>query len=123
MSNCKTIGAASSGLVALASAVCLLGSAQAPASDTAYAQHSVTVSYRDLNLSTVDGATTLYRRISGAARLACGERDHSLFEQRHWESCVQGAIAGAVATVNNPLLRTVHSRETPRTHVTAMLAR
>jgi UrcA family protein len=123
MSNCKTIGAASSRLVALASAVCLLGTAQAPASDTADAQHSVTVSYRDLNLSTVDGATTLYRRISGAARLACGERDHSLFEQRHWKSCVQSAIAGAVATVDNPLLRTVHSRENPRTHVTAMLAR
>jgi len=123
MSNCKTIGAASSRLVALASAVCLLGTAQAPASDTANAQHSVTVSYRDLNLSTVDGATTLYRRISGAARFACGERDHSLFEQRHWKSCVQSAIAGAVATVNNPLLRTVHSRENPRTRVTAMLAR
>src|SRR6266436_9373666 len=122
MSNCKTIGVTSSRLVALASA-CLLGTAQAPASDTANAQHSVTVSYRELNLSTVDGATTLYRRISGAARFACGERDHSLFEQRHWESCVQGAIAGAVATVNNPLLRTVHSRETTRTHVTAMLAR
>jgi UrcA family protein len=96
---------------------------QASASDTANAQHSVTVSYRDLNLSTVDGATALYRRISGGARLACRERDHSLFEQRHWMSCVQGAIAGAVTTVNNPLLRTVHSRENPRTHVTAMLAR
>ena len=83
----------------------------------------MTVSYRDLNLSTVDGATALYRRISGGARLACRERDHSLFEQRHCMSCVQGAIAGAVATVNNPLLRTVHSRENPRTHVTAMLAR
>ena len=66
MSNCKTIGAKSSRLVALASAVCLLGTAQAPASDTANAQHSVTVSYRDLNLSTLDGATTLYRRITGA---------------------------------------------------------
>jgi len=41
---------------------------QASASDTANAQHSVTVSYRDLNLSTVDGATALYRRISGGAR-------------------------------------------------------
>ena len=97
--------------------------AQAPASDTASAQHSVTVSYRDLNLSTLDGATILYRRITGAARLACGEQGYGLFEQRHWESCVQNAIAGAVATVNNPLLRTVHSRENPRTHVTAMLAR
>jgi UrcA family protein len=123
MSNCKTIGAPSSRLVALASAVCLLGTAQAPASDTANAQHSVTVRYRDLNLSTLDGATTLYRRITGAARLACGERDHSLFEQRHWKSCVQSAIAGAVATVNNPLLSTVHSRENPRTQATAMLAR
>ncbi len=126
MSNCKTIGATSSRLVALASAVCLLGTAQAPAApaaNAANAQHSVTVSYRDLNLSTLDGATTLYRRITGAARLACGEQDHSLFVQRHWKSCVQSAIAGAVATVNNPLLSTVHSRENPRTHVTAMLGR
>jgi UrcA family protein len=123
MSNCKTIGATSSRLLALASAVCLLGSAQAPASDMANTQHSVTVNYRDLNLSTLDGATTLYRRITGAARLACGEQGRSLLEQGDWKSCVQGAIAGAVATVNNPLLRTVHSREHPRTDVTAMLAR
>lgn len=123
MSNRKTIGATSSRLVTLASAVCLLGTAQAPASDTAHAQHSVTVSYRDLNLSTLGGATALYRRITGAARLACGERGYGLFEQRRWKSCVQSAIAGAVATVNNPLLRTVHSRENPRTDVTAMLAR
>jgi len=123
MSNCKTIGATSSCLVALASAVCLLGTAQAPASDRANTQHGVTVNYRDLNLSTLDGATALYRRITRAARLACGQPDRSLFEQRHWKSCVQGAIAGAVATVNNPLLRTVHSRENPRSDVTAMLAR
>jgi UrcA family protein len=123
MSNCKTIGATSSRLVALASAVCLLGTAQAPASDMANTQHSVTVNYRDLNLSTLDGATALYRRITGAARFACGEQGYGLFEQRHWRSCVQSAIAGAVATVNNPLLTTVHSRENPRTDVTAMLAR
>jgi UrcA family protein len=123
MSNCKTIGATSSRLVTFASVVCLLGTAQAPASDMANAQHSVTVNYRDLNLSTLKGATTLYRRITGAARLACGDQGYGLFEQRRWKSCVQSAIAGAVATVNNPLLRTVHSRENPQTDVTAMLAR
>jgi len=123
MSNCKTIGATSSRLVALASAVCLLGIAHAPASEAATAQHSVTVNYRDLNLSTLDGATTLYQRITGAARLACGERGYGLFELRRWKSCVQGAIEGAVATVNNPLLTTVHSRNSLKTDVTAMLAR
>jgi len=68
MSNCKTIGAVSSRLVALASAVCLLGNRPGAGVDTANAQHSVTVSYRDLNLSRSMVPPPFYRRISGAAR-------------------------------------------------------
>ena len=51
---------------------------------------SETVSYRDLNLSTIEGATALYLRIKRAANHVCDE------------SCYQAAIADAVAKVNSP---------------------
>ena len=92
--------------VAAASLVCLLASANALASD-ASTQRSVKVSYSDLNLSTRAGATTLYQRISGAARFVCGDRGRPLDEIRRWNTCYHDAIADAVAAVNSPMLRTV----------------
>jgi len=72
---------------------------------------SVTVSYRDLNLMSVDGVVTLDQRIHGAARMVCGYEGRSLMEQRQWRDCYQGATARAVASVNNPLLTAVHGGE------------
>ena len=51
------------------SSLCLLGASAASAGPAA--AHSVTVNYRDLNLSTIDGAITLYQRLKGAARTVC----------------------------------------------------
>jgi len=78
------------------------------------AARTLTVRYADVNLATVAGATTLYRRIQGAARLVCGEPGRSLSEQREWAQCYRDAVNDAVATVNNPTLTAVHSgREAP----------
>ena len=107
--------------VVLASAVCLLGTAQALASEWA-SELSTTVSYNDLNLATLAGASTLYRRIKGAARWVCGDQGRRFEERRHWSSCYHGAIDQAVATVNSPLLSTLHSGATraPGSDVTAL---
>lgn len=107
--------------VAVASLGCLLGSAQALADGPGYATRSVTVHYGDLNLSTIAGAHTLYRRIVGAARFSCGYTGRSLLEQSEWKSCYQHAIADAVAAVNSPTLNTVYNQEYPGSSVIAML--
>jgi UrcA family protein len=88
--------------------VCALGSAAALASE-ANSVHHVTVKYSDLNMNTVAGATTLYGRIRGAARFACGEQGRRFEELREWNSCYHAAIAEAVANVNSPLLTSVHN--------------
>ena len=95
--------------LALGSAL-LAGTAVAagPAADRNSAARSMAVRYDDVNPTTVAGATTLYRRIQGAARLVCGEPGRSLLEQRAWNQCVHSAVAEAVATVNNPTLTAVH---------------
>jgi len=104
---------------ALASLACLLGSAAALAAD-GYAPRHLQINYTDLNMSSVAGATTLYNRIRGAARFVCGEKGRRWEEQRYWNECYREAIADAVATVNSPLLTSVHNGAT---NVSAVAAR
>lgn len=91
---------------ALASLVCVLGSTTALAA--ADATQQLHVAYSDLNMNSVAGATTLYNRIRGAARFVCGDKGRRWEEQRHWNECYRGAVADAVASVNSPLLTTLH---------------
>lgn len=105
--------------IALVSVVCLVASASALASD-AHSSRSLTVHYSDLNLSSLAGATTLYQRISGAARFVCGEQGRRFDEQKRWKACYQSAVADAVATVNSPLLTTVQNGAV---NVTAMITK
>ena len=88
--------------------VCLLGSAAALASEAPPPLH-VKVNYSDLNMNTLAGANTLYGRIRGAARFACGEQGRRWEEIRHWNNCYKEAVADAVASVNSPLLTSVHN--------------
>jgi UrcA family protein len=82
---------------------------------------SVTVSYRDLDLSTPHGAKVLYRRIQAAAKEVCGYRGAGLLEQSVWKGCYHNAIADAVGKVNNPLVTGVHTGRPAAK--TAMLAK
>ena len=83
---------------------------------------SVKVSYRDLNLSTISGAQTLYGRIKTAARSMCGYEGRNMFDQSYWNACYRGAIADAVAKVNSPLLTAVHTGR-PVDSTVAMLSK
>ena len=61
------------------------------------------VSLRDLNLGTADGARTLYRRITSAARTVCRDAD-----RRAVRTCRSRAVDVAVSRVGNPLLSSIH---------------
>jgi UrcA family protein len=103
----------------LVSLACLFAASAAHAGDPA-ATGRVTVTYRDLNISTVAGATTLYQRIRGAAKAVCGEEGKRLEEHAAWGRCYQSAVSGAVAAVNSPMLSAVAGGQA-RGPVTAMV--
>jgi UrcA family protein len=110
---------------ALVTAVALANSAFAQ-EQQGMSVRTVTVRYGDLDISTTAGAKTLYQRIRGAAYTVCGDdRDYDLGldSRRHWMSCFQSAVNGAVDKVHSPLLRAVHRQSTPAAPDTAMLNR
>lgn len=91
--------------VGFTSVLCLLG-VSAGSTGTSHAA-GVSVNYRDLNLSTIEGAITLHERLKGAARTVCdGLTGVAAYQE--WRSCFEAAMADAVATVNSPLLTAVH---------------
>jgi len=108
--------------VACASAAFLVGAAQAPAGEPA--PRSVTVSFRDLDLTTVAGASTLYQRLKNAAQSVCDQPRIGTEGYRVWHACYQTALSDAVAKVNSPLLLAMHlgHGKVPDT-ATAMLAK
>ena len=109
MSIIKSIHRSSFWSAAFTSLACLAGAAQAPAAEPAGVR-SVTVNFRDLNLSTIEGATALYLRIRRAADTVCSDTGtRGLAAYHEWRSCYQAAIADAVAKVNSPLLTAVSS--------------
>ena len=61
------------------------------------------VRFKDLDLSTAEGAQTLYERITFAARVVC--RDTEFTEMRE---CRARAVDDAVRAVGRPLLSSVH---------------
>ena len=118
----KSIQPSSLWSVAFTSVVCLLGASEASASPPSLA-HSVSVNYRDLNLSTIQDAITLYERLKGAARTVCDGPMTGVVAYQEWRSCYDAAIADAVAKVNNPLLTSLHRGSNRDAAITAMLTR
>ena len=68
------------------------------------------VKYADLDVSTPQGAASLYNRIRFASETVCspsGQGD--LAAMTRSQKCVKEAIAGAVAKVNQPALSAVYA--------------
>jgi len=87
------LGALASGVTAVSSAA------------TAYDAPTAMVHYADLDISSSQGASTLYWRIRLAADAVCSPLDHgSLASRMNKRACVQKAIKGAVAKINQPTL-------------------
>jgi UrcA family protein len=73
----------------------------------------VTVRYDDLNLASPEGARVLYRRISAAARKACGPNYAMWYPSVRigWQECYKATVDWAVRQVNAPTLTALHARE------------
>ena len=108
-------------LTGIAATAVLLGLGVTPAWSAAPDAHSVTVSFRDLDLSTQAGAKALYGRIQSAARKVCGNPGADVIEQSIWRSCYRNAVSDAVGKVNSPLLTAVHTGRPAE--MTAMLTK
>ena len=84
----------------------LLASSGARA-DSAAGLASVRVGYADLDLHRASDSRLLYKRLTSAAQEVCKSLDissepiHTQLKAAH-EDCVQHAIAGAVARINQP---------------------
>ncbi len=70
-----------------------------------------TVRFADLDLSRIEGVAKLYGRIAHAARDVCDPLE-TQWHFVEYRTCVDTAIANAVATVNRPLLTQYHQLRT-----------
>jgi UrcA family protein len=67
------------------------------------------VRFPDLDLGKIDGAAVLYRRLRQAAAIVCRPlQGQGLTMYTLYRGCVDHAIAGAVASVDRPLLSQYH---------------
>ena len=69
------------------------------------------VRFPDLDLSRIEGVAKLYGRIAHAARDVCDPLE-TQWRPTEYRTCVDKAIANAVATVNRPLLTQYHQLRT-----------
>jgi UrcA family protein len=90
--------------------------ASASTSDSQFVSDGVNkyiVRFPDLDLSKIDGATVLYRRLRQAAAIVCSPlQSQRLGMVAQYQICVDHAIAGAVASVNRPMLSQYHESQT-----------
>jgi UrcA family protein len=94
--------------VILSSAPLALVGAPAQAGESADAARHMVVSFKDLNLSSTEGVTALYRRIKGAAQQVCEAWDTSRLSQAQAQACVNAAVSRAVVQINSPLLTSLY---------------
>jgi UrcA family protein len=116
MSTLKVTRRSAPWTATLASAACLLTVGAASAAE-ALVTH-ITVSCRDLDLSTAAGTQTLYIRIQRAAGEVCDHPGHLEpqydYLERAIRLCRQQAIADAVANVHSPLLTALYNKSPPK---------
>lgn len=97
-------------LAALALTVPAISGAAAPSQ---FEDVSVTVSYSDLNVDTMEGAKTLYVRLKRATRQACNIRSlkesGSVRNHSKARECYANALEAAVREVDSTALDTVHN--------------
>jgi len=69
------------------------------------AMPAVEVSFKDLNLTHQEGAAKLFQRLQSAAERVCESADgQDIARHLAFRACVKGALAAAVAKVDQPQL-------------------
>ena len=87
-------------LLALAAASLVAASSEPPTlTPTA---DGVTIPYGDLDLSTIDGAMELERRLIEAAGAVCADLDSPAVSRDALERCRMDAVAGAILMLRRP---------------------
>jgi UrcA family protein len=67
------------------------------------------VRFHDLDLSKIEGVTTLYARLRHAGRAVCDPfKSRDMWFPEKQRACMDKAIADAVASINRPLLSQYH---------------
>ncbi len=108
--RCLRAGVATIATCIVAAAASVAGAATAPDGVP-----SVTVRFADLDITTEQGAHTLYRRIQSAARVVCPSADaRELERSAASRSCQEQAIARAVQSVSSPRLAAVYAEHARR---------
>lgn len=102
--------------VLLLSSLAAIASTHAIA-DTSVSVQSEVVRYDDIRLISAVGAAVLYGRLRGAAERACGSAQNKkpIDQEVRFRTCVDDAVAKAVAQVNEPLLTWYHDSKRGRT--------
>ena len=95
-------------LMALSALGMMSGMAAVRAGDLGEAMTRV-VSYADLNTDSTQGAKVLFGRITTASRSVCAPLDHGKeASSEKFNTCMDDAIASAVATVNKEKLSALY---------------
>jgi UrcA family protein len=99
-------------LAAIAGCVVAAGATSAGAATSPGDVPSIVVRFADLDITTEQGASVLYRRIAVAARHVCPVADiRDLDRSSQIRSCQQQAIAQAVQAVSSPLLAALYAAD------------
>jgi UrcA family protein len=88
----------------------------AQADPAASGESTITVKFRDLDLTKAEGVAALYQRIERSARLVCTDSS-SPYDAGRVETlqrCYQAAIQDAVASINQPQLTALHRAKTEK---------
>jgi UrcA family protein len=107
--NIKTLGPCRGRAVTAIFGILTLSFGIASFADDGNDVRKVTVKFADLNVSTPEGAATLYSRIRTAAKTVCAPTGYELFPSSGVNDCIQKAIAGAVTKVNQTSLYAVYN--------------
>jgi UrcA family protein len=100
-------------IAALAALACITSSQRADAQPAEFL--TKTVSFKDLDLNSEQGARIFYVRLQHAAREVCSPfKSLELSRRRTWQSCVDNALGTAVTTLNNPLVAALHNMRATR---------
>ena len=89
-------------LLALAAASLVAASSAPPTPTSTSTPDGVTIPYGDLDLSTIDGAVELERRLVEAAGAVCAELGSSVASRDAFERCRMDAVAGAILMLRRP---------------------
>lgn len=98
-------------LAAIATTLVSLTAAAGESENAIDTPPSMTVKYGDLDLTTQQGISTLYHRLSIAAERVCPAVDNqNLSALRHARACQSEAIERAVRSIGNPMLANLQNR-------------